>query len=665
MSADISQIKVEIKEWQRAHRRIHGRDPGKEELRKNPEMAAKYKIWQASLKAEKDKGTTKSGDASDTRNTASTPPKRAPKSILPKNMPVQSAAGPATPFSARKKQAAQATRSPTSPSPDQPSIPNPFSQSPSRKQQKVPALDFSASRGRDSSSKSARIVPFDSASSARHRPFPSLSKNLLDSDDDSGDEDDNPFVTHDPVSPTRARSRRSSQVVSPSKSVSRRRGAGSSALTTPTSSRITRSANLDLSPTRPKWPLDAAAAAMTPRTKARKRMRGEDVPATPGDKRRKLFSANATAADKPIGLFAEPSTARGTKRSTPADSEDEDDGEDEIIDSPKKKKPTVGVNGRVFTNMFDGEMSSPRKVTFAFSDADEDVASSRSTPPPPPSESGDSEAPDENEDAPEPSDDEIEPEPSLPSTSRTKPLGPVLPGRWTQDSWDAPTPGADLSHLRKHQFGKNAASDKGKGKASKRARRGSHSDDDADAKKQKELARLANPFELLPPIPGDEPPAQGGRTGTRYGNAGEGKSKGGKVKAADRKKLAKEVEAMEEEEEDWEEDAVNEIPWRPHGPLRAAPTTTPSSSQAMAVEDDDEETRDPAQNLPTDLRTLLSIHSTHREDIKVDALARDILAGRSTRVTEVWGVGDIEEVEAEGEGDWDSEPEGWTGGVEM
>lgn len=658
MSADISQIKAEIKEWQRAHRRIHGRDPGKEELRKNPEMEAKYKIWQASIKAEKDKGKTKSGDASDTRNNETTPPKRAPKSIVPKNMPIESAPGPATPFSARKKRAALAARSPTSPSPDQPSIPNPFSQSPSRKQQKVPALDFSASKARGSSSQSARIVPFDSASSARHRPFPSLSKNLLDSDDDSGnDDDDNPFV----VSPTRSRSRRPSQVVSPSKSASKRRGAGSSALTTPTSSRITRSSDLNLSPTKPKWPLDAAAAAMTPRTKARKRMRGEEVPTTPGDKRRKLVSGPDAVTDKPATLFGDhsASAARGMKRSTP---EDDEDAEDEILDSPKKKT-AVGVNGRVFTNMFDGEMSSPRKVSFALSDADEDedVASS---PPPPPSESGDSEAPDADEDIQDSSEADVQPDPPAPTTSRNKPLGPVIPGRWTQDSWDAPTPGADLTHLRKHQFGKNAA-EKGKGKTTKRGRRGSHSDDNKDGKKDKEKARLANPFELLPPIPGDEPPSQGGRTGTKYG---EGKGKGGKGKAAESaaalKKLAKEADEMDEEEEEWAEDAVNEIPWRPHGPLRAAPAPTPSSSQAMAT-DDTEEPPDLAQNLPTDLRTLLSIHSSRREDTKVDALARDVLAGRSTRVTDVWGVGDVEEVETEGEGDWDSEPEGWTGGVEM
>lgn len=622
---------------------------------------AKYKIWQASIKAEKERSTTKSGDASDARDTATTPPKRAPKLIVPKNMPIESAPGPATPFSARKKRDALAARSPTSPSPDQSSIPNPFSQSPSRKQQKVPALDFSASKIRNSSSQSARVIPFDSASSARHRPFPSLSKNLLDSDSggSGNDDDDNPFVT---ASPTRARSRRSSQVASPSKSISRRGGAGSSALTTPTSSRIARSATYNLSPTKPKWPLDAAAAAMTPRTKARKRMRGEEVPATPGDKRRKLALTPATATDKPATLFGEPSTARGIKRSTPEDGEDEDDGEDEVIDSPRKKS-AVGVNGRVFTNMFDGEMSSPRKVTFAFSDADEDVASSRSTPPPPPSESGDSEAADEQPS--EPSDAEINPAQPVLATSRAKPRGSVMPSRWTQDSWDAPAPGADLSHLRK-QFGKNAASDKSKGRNSKRTRRGSHSDGE-DTKKQKELARLANPFELLPPIPGDEPPSQGGRTGTKYGNGGEGKSKGGKGKAAEIKKLAKEAEAMEEEEEDWEEEALNEIPWRPHGPLRAAPAPTPSSSQAMTMDDNDEhgEAQDPSQSLPTDLRTLLSINPTHREDTKVDAIARDVLAGRSTRVTEVWGVGDVEEVETEGEGDWDSEPEGWTGGVEM
>ncbi|KAG9088425.1 hypothetical protein FRC06_002036 [Ceratobasidium sp. 370] len=478
MSVDISQIKAEIKEWQRAHRRIHGRDPGKEELRNNPDMQAKYKIWQASLKAEKEKVNN-----ADSASTAITPPKRAPKSIVPKAMPVQSTAGPATPFSARKMAPKQ---SPASSSSSQPKIPNPFSQTPSKGPR---ALDLSAAKARASSSKSTRTIPFDSASSARHRPFP-----VLDSD---SDEDDNPFA---PTSPTRSR-RPSSQVESPSKSALLRKSSGALS---------SRSTNMNLSPTRPKRPIGpTAASAMTPRTKARKRMRGEEVPATPGDKRRKLVPAK------------------------------------DIDSGQLGKKPP--------------------------------------------------------------------------------------------------------------------ASDKSKAKA-----KGKSKQDEGQNTQQ----RIANPFELLPPIPGDEPAPKSMRQA-------DGKFKGKDAKSvAEMKKRAKEMAAEAETGQDESSDAdeqVEEIAWRPHGPLRA---TTPSVSLPLskpATNDNDEELEqaDPAQNLPSDLRTLLSIHSTRRNDLEAEILARDLLAGRArvSKAAEVWGIGDLGEWEGEEgqgeEGDWESEPEGWTGGVEM
>ncbi|KAG8737402.1 hypothetical protein FRC10_008257 [Ceratobasidium sp. 414] len=633
MSVDISQIKAEIKEWQRAHRRIHGRDPGKEELRKNPEMQAKYKIWQTSLKAEKEK-VNNAGNAS----VATTPPKRASKSIVPKTMPVQSTAGPATPFSARK---IAPKLSPGSSSSSQPKIPNPFSQSPSKGPR---PLDLSAAKARASSSKSTRTIPFDSASSARHRPFP-----ILNSD---SDEDDNPFA---PTSPTRSR-RPSSQLVSPSKSAPRRKSSGAL---------LSHSTHMNPSPTRPKRPVGSTAVpAMTPRTKARKRMRGEEVPTTPGDKRRKLVPAIDSV---PPPLFGEP---RGTKRQ----SSDNDD-DDEIMDSPRKKS-AIGANGRVFTSVFDDtagdeaedgeELASPRKVTFAFSDpepADDDVSGSlRSTPPPPPSESGESHAPDEDEDPADEDDDATPPPPTSTSTSRGKPLNPIIPSRWTQDKWDAPAPGTDLSHLRKSQFGKKPpAPDKSKGKAKGKSKQD---------KSQTTQDRIANPFQLLPPIPGDEPAPKTMRQA-------DGRPKGKDARSgAEMKKRAKEVAAeaeMGQDESSEADEQVEEIVWRPHGPLRATTpnVSLPSSNPIASGNDEGLERADPAQNLPSDLRTLLSIHSTRQDDLKQEALARDLLAGRARTSTavEVWGIGDLGDWEGEEcdgeEGDWESEPEGWTGGVEM
>jgi hypothetical protein len=303
-------------------------------------LEAKYKLWQESLRSDGGNATITSTvkQASQEGNTAVTPPKRAPKLLVPKQMPVQSTStGPATPFSARKKLTRE-RESPISPPSEQPSHPNPFSQSRGKQHGTVVVPVRSASKP-TASSQSSRIIPFDSSSSARHRTFPAFPPNLLNSD---SDDDDNPFAAPDPISPTR--SRRASQLITPSKSALRHQG--SSAVSTPSSIMKKCSTNLELSPTRPKHLSGTALPMMTPRTKARKRMRGEEVPATPGDKRRKLGLATT---DKALVVFGE-SSGRGMKRLTPEDEDDEDD--EEIVNSPKKKS-ALAANGRVFTNMFD------------------------------------------------------------------------------------------------------------------------------------------------------------------------------------------------------------------------------------------------------------------------------------------------------------------------
>ncbi|KAH7334251.1 hypothetical protein B0J17DRAFT_101143 [Rhizoctonia solani] len=276
MSTDIDKIKAEIKEWQRAYRRAHGRDPGKDELKKNPEMQAKYKLWQDSLKASKPSSRKQDDEAS-------TPP-RPSRSLIPKTMPVQSASrGPTTPFSARKK---QVSRKLSSSSDD-----------------RVPAPDLSSAK-RGTSSQSSRVIPFNSASKSQTRIFPSL----LASDSD----DDNPFAAPDPVSPSRPR-----------------RASPNKPLQSPSKTDLLRTP----SKPKPRSTSPESQPFLTPRTKARKRMRGEEVPATPGDKRRKLGAARSIL---------------------PTQDEQDEEDEDEIVDSPKKKRATA-VNGRVFTGLFDDE----------------------------------------------------------------------------------------------------------------------------------------------------------------------------------------------------------------------------------------------------------------------------------------------------------------------
>ncbi|KAG8687785.1 hypothetical protein FRC11_006592, partial [Ceratobasidium sp. 423] len=283
MSADIAKIKTEIKEWQRAYRRTHGRDPGKDELRKNPEMRkfpyssiyAKYKIWQDSLKAPKAPPHKQDDDAS-------TPP-RPSRSLIPKTMPVQSASkGPATPFSARKKQVA--------------------SKASSSSDDRIPAPDLSSAKR--ASSQSSRIIPFNSASKSQTRIFPSL----LASDSD----DDNPFAAPGPVSPSRSRR------ASPNKPL--QQTSPSKPFESPLKSDLLRT------PSKPEARSSSPESQpfLTPRTKARKRMRGEEVPATPGDKRRKLGAARSIL---------------------PTQDEQEEEDDDEIVDSPRKKRAT-GANGK-------------------------------------------------------------------------------------------------------------------------------------------------------------------------------------------------------------------------------------------------------------------------------------------------------------------------------
>ncbi|CAE6484629.1 unnamed protein product [Rhizoctonia solani] len=534
MSTDIAKIKVEIKEWQRAYRRTHGRDPGKDELRKNPEMQAKYKLWQDSLKAP----SRKQDDE------ASTPP-RPSRSLFPKAMPVPSASkAPATPFSARKHQVVKKASSSSD--------------------ERIAAPDLSSAKRATSS----RVIPFNSAQS-QTRTFPSL----LASDSD----DDNPFAAPDPVSPTRSRR------ASPSKST---------LLQTPSKLRSSSPETLPF---------------LTPRTKARKRMRGEEVPATPGDKRRKLGAARSML---------------------PTQDELDEEDDDEIVDSPRKKRVT-GANGRVFTGLFDDDGTGGNEDAYSVMD---ETSSFRSTPPPPPSE------PDHDWTSTHShSDHEDEP------VSRPK-ARPVLPtvGKWTHDTWDAPAPGSLQT---------------GPGKPFPEPTKQKQKQKPKPKDKQPSLA-VSNPFDLLPPMPEEQPASSKSRYDYTKSKAGP-KGKKGKEK---------QVEVDEGESSDGTGGLnVNEIEWKPFGPLMSSqPQPQPQPSDAPRPEPLDDEP-DPATSLPSDLRTLLSLHSTHREFLRSDSLAQDVLAGRSVPVRggEVWGVGDVED-EEQGEGDdWDSEPEGWKGGVEM
>ncbi|KAG8723388.1 hypothetical protein FRC09_003520 [Ceratobasidium sp. 395] len=133
------------------------------------------------------------------------------------------------------------------------------------------------------------------------------------------------------------------------------------------------------------------------------------------------------------------------------------------------------------------------------------------------------------------------------------------------------------------------------------------------SKQDESQERVANPFELLPLIPGDDQPAP------KMPRQADKKIKGKQEfkSAAEMKKRAKEVAAEVEAEQ---------------------------NESSENVDDEELKNDDPAQNLLSKLRTLLSIYSTRRDDvIEAEALARDVLAGRArtTTTAEVWGVVDL------------------------
>ncbi|KAF8323232.1 hypothetical protein DL93DRAFT_2162413 [Clavulina sp. PMI_390] len=328
--ADVTQLKHELKAWERNFREQNGgRNPTKEDTKKDPAIAAKYKLYRS---------LPKSAEAGTASESAAIPPSRPATSIpsiasklgstslssIPRGRAIESTiSDTSNPFSPSKSLAhreAPARRRDVSPDSDEsPSSRkaqrNPFLVSP-RKASKVPATSlFSEERKR----KTTFPVQRPQSRSPSPSPLPRLPR--------SSDNLTRPSREEEPPSKS------SYEYVSPKKLQS------ILAAPSPTKRHI------------------AAATSYTPRTKARKRMRGEDVPFTPSEGRRIKRSRPIEAE---VDVFSGP---------THSDSMDVegDDELNELPESPIKPKRlssnvTAGPSSLPYSPLFDDTGNGARTV---------------------------------------------------------------------------------------------------------------------------------------------------------------------------------------------------------------------------------------------------------------------------------------------------------------
>lgn len=267
-------LRRELKTWQRAFKARHGRDPTKRDILADTEIAGIYDTWQAvggdtkaARSSTKSRASTtelkKDGVASSSKQRLEvglrTPKKASHKALDSKGEGEESSRNP--------------FRTPTKASPSK----NPWA-TPSKHQtdQQRGALE------------EVEVSPARSAIEVEMTP--TKRSPLLD------------ILSKHRNSPSKSQTQRQRQYVTASPSKLRTTLTAASRLT-PTKPR--------LSPTRAKSDaaLSAALVAYTPRTKARKRLRGEDVPPTPN--RRRVSDSNALARGEGVGSKTDPRAVGG------------------------------------------------------------------------------------------------------------------------------------------------------------------------------------------------------------------------------------------------------------------------------------------------------------------------------------------------------------------
>ncbi|KAF8642006.1 hypothetical protein AX16_009728 [Volvariella volvacea WC 439] len=205
--ADLASLRSQIKEWERSFRDAHGRNPTVDDIKQQPGLADKYKLYKKMSK-------TAVSDSSSTQRPPTTPPKRN-SSLMPHNSRMGEFTDPLNsfnPFSPRKKEkytkfpptivaspphnTSLASRSPSS-------VPHTTGESSTHKQpiQSNIAVDRARKRLRgDPVSPSPKKQKLPRAD-VMEPPIAKLQITPLHNEGDSEDEDGQPFVENSPVKP--------------------------------------------------------------------------------------------------------------------------------------------------------------------------------------------------------------------------------------------------------------------------------------------------------------------------------------------------------------------------------------------------------------------------------------------------------------------------------
>lgn len=383
-----------------------------------------------------------------------------------------------------------------------------------------------------------------------------------------------------------------------------------------------------------------SVARDTPRTKARKRMRGEEVEQTPGDKRRRI-----------------------TKPPSPIPQEDEEgvDDDDEIMDlSPVKPPALKSGKGKVFQPVFEDDLvpSKPKPIKapqgLFFSGPSKVAPIQNST-------IGSSK--------PHPLKNERPSRRSASISAATESLSttPDPPS-------DTPAEGSGVeSAFVGKRKGKRSLAET-EDSASSRSSLPPESTITSLRDEPPLPPSVANPFGLRPPSPVLEQASQ-----TK-----------GKGKWGERKKGKMDKAAVMDDDEGAEEDStedVKEVDWHARSGLRRTTSASqkPQSEGPFEEEQEDRfrvaasqrlraESPSAAEaetlqvDLPDEMKRVLHIESPSKrrtEETIVQGLFRGELAPEKLKKQEVWGAGEFDSPEDEEENDWDSEPEGWKGATEM
>ena len=366
----------------------------------------------------------------------------------------------------------------------------------------------------------------------------------------------------------------------------------------------------------------------TPRTKARKRLRGEDVLATPGDKRRKVNAED--------------------QRHTMETFDEEDD--DEVL-GPSPVKPSAP--GKAFRPLFqDDAQPEPEPQRLFTKSAGLPLFASAT-----------SEIPTQ-----------------LPSARKGPIAGFTIPT--TNDPFPVPQ---DNTEYIPNATSTSKSNVRQATSSKKRAHADTANDASTSNPQQASLLKthptMLNSFGLRPPSPAP-------KESRSYKGKGKGKWAERKKAKMDDEGDAGQADEGDAGDEQDEEANVQELDWR---------DWTNSTKQGSQALNDDLEADsiwvDPATkyrkkqqeqpeldvpeveeetvevNLPDDMRRILVIDSPQKPKraISEEGIVRGLLNGEVIapieKTGEVWGVGEAEGLDEEN--DWESEPEGWTGHVEM